>query len=61
MISAQTQPPLDDLAVQLARIAEAIATAHAQDAALARAGDPTRWRRADLIWPQFAASPTKKG
>ena len=61
MITAQTQPSLDELLTQLANTAAALATAHAQDAALARAGDPSRWRQASLVWPQFAASSTKKG
>ena len=61
MITATPQPSLDELAAQLTRIAEALAAAHVQDAALARSGDAARWRRADLLWPQFAASPNRKG
>ena len=60
MISAASEPPMEELALQLARMAEALAIAHAQDAESARGADPMRWRRADLVWPQFAAL-TKKG
>ena len=59
MITAVPQPPLDELATQLADIAAAMATADVQNAALAQAGDPMRWRQAQLVWPQFAASLTR--
>lgn len=61
MISAQPQPSLDELAARLTRTAEAIAASHAQDAALAQASDPARWRQAELIWPQFTTPTHQKG
>lgn len=38
---------------RLAARARALAEAHAERRALARRGDPRRWRRAALLWPLF--------
>ena len=61
MISAQPQPAFDELANQLATMAEALAVAGAQNAQLAQSADPLRWRDASLVWPLFTSSLMKKG
>jgi hypothetical protein len=49
-----------DLSQRLEAAALALALARARSDQLARAGDPARWRRADLLWPGFAAAPMNK-
>ena len=51
MIEAEAAPPASALAARLARKAEALAKARADNAAPRR--DPWRWRRAALLWPLF--------
>jgi|GEM_PF-2428283 len=48
MIAAQTD--LSALIAALEAQAALLAQAHAQ-----QAGDPARWRQADLLWPLFGA------
>jgi hypothetical protein len=54
MISAQPEPPFEELAQRLEDQAEALARAHAEQRLLALRNDPRRWRRAHLLWPLFA-------
>ena len=61
MITATPQPSFDELTTQLADMAQALAVAGAQNAQLARSGDPIRWRVASLVWPIFTSSLMKKG
>ena len=53
MIAAAPELPLGELAERLAKQAETLAAAHAEAALLARRRNPSRWRRADLVWPLF--------
>lgn len=53
MIAAQPETRFEQLAARLAARARALAEARARRLALARRGDPARWRRAGLIWPLF--------
>ena len=53
MISAETRPDFAALAARLAAKAKALAHARLEEAALARRGDPARWRKAGLLWPLF--------
>lgn len=41
-------------AARLARRAEALAQAAAENALRARRADPARWRQARLLWPLFS-------
>lgn len=52
MIFAQTDKS-QGLIARLSARASAIAKAHTAARLLRRRGDPSRWRRADLIWPTF--------
>ncbi len=61
MITAQTEPAFDALASTLTEAAQTLAEAGAHSAAMARGGDPLRWRRPGLVWPLFAARLAKKG
>jgi hypothetical protein len=45
------------LAAGLAAKAAALARAHGETVLRARRADPTRWRRARLLWPLFAKDP----
>jgi hypothetical protein len=54
MISATTEPGFADLLKRLAARAGTLAKAKAERDALARRGDPARWRKAALVWPLFA-------
>lgn len=54
MTEARTVPDFADLVRQLADRAGAVATAKAETRALEQRKDPTRWRRAELLWPLFA-------
>ncbi len=49
MITATTRPDFASLAGK----ARALAEAHAEHSVLARRSDPTRWRKAALLWPLF--------
>lgn len=53
MISAEPDPQLGALAERLTAKAKSLAEATAVRMALARRGDPRRWRQAGLIWPLF--------
>jgi len=53
VIEAKTAPGAG-LAARLAARAAQVAVAAAETRLLARRGDPTRWRRARLLWPLFA-------
>ena len=53
MISAETRPDFAALATRLTAIARTLGEAQAEQAALARRGDPARWRNAALLWPLF--------
>lgn len=53
MIEAKTAPG-GGFAAGLAARAAQIAVAAAEAKWLAGRGDPTRWRRARLLWPLFA-------
>ena len=53
MIGVSPPPDFAGLAARLARKALALAEARAENIALARRGDPARWRRAGLLWPLF--------
>ncbi len=53
MISAETRPDFAALAARLVSRAKRIAEAQAEQATLARRSDPTRWRKAALLWPLF--------
>ena len=53
MIGASIRPDFPGLAARLARQARLLAEARAESIALARRGDPARWRRAALLWPLF--------
>ncbi|MEP7221675.1 MAG: hypothetical protein ABI673_03295 [Novosphingobium sp.] len=53
VITATTQPGFDELAARLASQAKALAEAATAQTALQSRNDPTRWRQADLLWPQF--------
>lgn len=54
MISPTTEPGPEELALRLAAKAQALAEAKIERDALARRGDPQRWRKAALVWPLFA-------
>ena len=56
MITATTAPSLDTLSQQLEAMAQALATANAQNADLARQNSSARWENPALVWPLFAAS-----
>jgi hypothetical protein len=49
-----------ELSRRLEAAVEALALARARSVQLALAGDPTRWRRADLLWPGFASAASNK-
>ena len=53
MISATTRPDFAALAARLVAMARTLGEAQAEQTALARRGDPTRWRKAALLWPLF--------
>ena len=53
MISAEPDPQLGALAERLTAKAKSLAEAAAVRMALARRGDPRRWRQAGLVWPLF--------
>ncbi len=54
MISATPESSFEDLLARLEAKARILAEAQAERDALARRNDPTRWRRAVLVWPLFA-------
>ncbi|MDE2595759.1 MAG: hypothetical protein KGL44_02655 [Sphingomonadales bacterium] len=53
MIAADAAASFDRLARRLIDRARALAEARAAETLLARRGDPARWRKARLLWPQF--------
>jgi len=53
VIEAKTSPGAG-FAARLAARAAQVAVASAEAKVLARRSDPTRWRRARLLWPLFA-------
>ena len=53
MISANPEPPFDELVAALEQQLRATAEAQAQSAALTSGADPLRWRRPSLLWPTF--------
>ncbi len=53
MRDEKTSAAFDRLALRLTRTAAAMAVAAVTSRRLARKADPTRWRRADLLWPIF--------
>jgi hypothetical protein len=53
MISAETRPGFAAFTARLTAIARTLGEAQAEQAALARRGDPVRWRKAALLWPLF--------
>jgi hypothetical protein len=53
MISVSSEPSFEGLAARLAAKARMIAEARTQSMALAKRGDPLRWRKAGLVWPLF--------
>lgn len=55
MIRAALATSPRSLARQLARKAGALAQARAEDRLLARRADPSRWRKARLLWPLFTS------
>ena len=61
MISATPNPSWDELVTQLAETAGQLAQAQAENQARGAADDPSRWRDAGLLWPDFAAKITAKG
>ena len=54
VIEGNTTDAWGALEQRLTEQAAALAAAQAHRAALARRGDPQRWRRSDLLWPLFA-------
>ena len=52
MIAVDTKQS-SGLAKRLAAKAARLAEAHGESRARARRGDPSRWWRADLVWPLF--------
>lgn len=54
MIRAQPNLSLAELAGRLENRARELAQAHAERQALTRRPDSRRWRRAALLWPNFA-------
>jgi len=61
MIAATPQPSWDELTAQLAAAAGQLAQAQVEEEARAAADDPSRWREAGLLWPDFGADTTSKG
>jgi hypothetical protein len=61
MITATPSPSFDQLVTQLANTAGQLAQAQVEEEARAAVNDPTRWREAGLLWPDFTASTTSKG
>ncbi len=53
MIETNADSAFQALESQLEAQAAALAEARRQSSQLANAGDPTRWRRPDLLWPTF--------
>ena len=54
MNTAKPELSLENLLVRLAAKAASLAEAKVERDALARRNDPSRWRRAALVWPLFA-------
>ncbi len=54
MIAAESGSAFAGLAARLAERARRLAEARMRRLALARRGDPRRWRSARLLWPLFA-------
>ena len=54
MISVQTRPDFTALAARLVAMARTLGEAQAEQTALERRGDPSRWRKAALLWPLFS-------
>jgi hypothetical protein len=53
MIRGTTGDGFERLAARLTRKAAAMAVATRSSRRLERKNDPTRWRRAELLWPFF--------
>ena len=53
MIETRTTPDFATLARRLAERAAVLAEARAEEAILASRADPSRWRKARLLWPLF--------
>jgi len=54
VIDAKVEPAAKGFAAALAAKAAVLAQAYGENLIRARAGDPTRWRLARLVWPLFA-------
>ncbi|MEZ5688269.1 MAG: hypothetical protein R3E21_05700 [Caenibius sp.] len=53
MFNTSISPPAKGLADRLARRAETLARARAEEQLRANRKDPWRWRKAGLLWPLF--------
>jgi hypothetical protein len=54
MIENNAASAFDVLLARIEQQAVTLAEARGETAELARSGDPTRWRKAELLWPTFA-------